>query len=223
MDFCLFDSIYPVKSWSKSHWSYVGSGGTLGNGQRWMMGTGRKSSPWVVLMAWIYKDIIFIYIWAVIAVQCLWALQLSWTDSVMQSRGLAMFVGRSRTCPLLGVHEFSGILQNSCSRRVKWCKMCVKTEQRTFPESPRACRPQVPCAEKVFFPEVIFAKPSRMVYIQRCLFWSKQIGSSSTASLKKKIALEAHTKKKSHSLLEGSPQDCYNLYAFLFQCCHWGK
>lgn len=81
--------------------------------------------------------------------------------------------------------------------------MCVKTEQRTFPESPRACRPQVPCAEKVFFPEVIFAKPSRMVYIQHCLFWSKQIGSSSTASLKKN---STHKKKNPIPCWKAAPK-----------------
>lgn len=178
-------------------------------------------------MAWICKGIIFIHIWAFTVVQFLWALHLSWTDSVMQCWGLAMFVGANRTCPLPGVHGFSGIPHNSCSTSVKWRKMCVKTGQRTFPDSLRACRAQAPCAENFFFHEVLFAKPPSMVCIQHCPFWSKQKWEqfySVFFFLKKNSTRDTHT-KKSHSLLDKwrQPQDCYNLYAFPFQCCRWGK
>lgn len=137
-------------------------------------------------MAWIYKDIIFIHIWAVIVVQFLWPLQLSWTDSVMQGWGLAMFVGAARTCPLLVVNEFSSILHKSCSRSVKWCNMCVKTGQRTFPDSPRACNAKHNLCWNSFLPWSL--------YIQHCPFWSKQNWEQFYSVLKKnKIALDTHT------------------------------
>lgn len=114
----------------------------------------------------------------------------------------------TRTCPLLGVHGFSGIPHNSCSASVKWCKMCVKTGQRTFPDSPRACRAQVPCAENFFFHEVLFAKPPSMVCIQHCPFWSKQNWEQFYSIFKKKIALGTHTQKNPIPwwINEGSPR-----------------
>lgn len=178
-------------------------------------------------MAWICKGIIFIHIWAFTVVQFLWALHLSWTDSVMQCWGLAMFVGANRTCPLPGVHGFSGIPHNSCSTSVKWRKMCVKTGQRTFPDSPRACRAQAPCAEIFFSMKFYLPSPPAWYVFSTVPSGASKTGSSSTASFFfffKNSTRDTHT-KKSHSLLDKwrQPQDCYNLYAFPFQCCRWGK
>lgn len=226
MDFFLFDSMYPLKSWSKSHWSYV-VGGTLRNGHSWMMGTSRNLSAWVVLMSWICKGIIFIHIWVVILVHFLWALQLSWTDSVMQCWGLAMFVGATRTCPLLGVHEFSGVLHNSCSRSVKWHKMCVETGWRTFRDSSRACRAVTLCWKNFLQWSFIFQAPS-MVCIGHYPFWSKKNWEQFYSVFKKKNKLntrDKHTKKNPIPcwINEGRPKTAIIYMLSFFQCCRWGK
>lgn len=88
--------------------------------------------------------------------------------------------------------------------------MCVKTGQRTFPDSPRACRAQAPCAENFFFHEVLFAKPPSMVCIQHGPFWSKQKWEQfySVFFFFLKIALGTHTQKNPIRcwINEGSPR-----------------
>lgn len=121
-----------------------------------MMGTRSKSSPWVVLMAWIWRGIIFVHICASIVVSfsepCTFHGLTVWCNGPVECWGPAVFVGASRTHPLLGVYKFSSMHDSSCSRSVKWCKMCVKSGQRTFPCFPQGVQSSGTLCWKGFLP-----------------------------------------------------------------------
>lgn len=141
-----------------------------------MMGARSKSSPFVVLMAWICKGIIFVHIWAFIVVlfsePCTFHGLTVWSSGPVECQGSAMFVGTSRTCPLLVFYEFSCMQDSSCSRSVKWCKMHVKLGQRTFPCLPQGVQSWGTLCWKGFLPWTFICTLGSpgWVCIQHCPF-----------------------------------------------------
>lgn len=125
----------------------------------------------------------------------------------VEYQGPAMFVVVSRTCPLLGVYEFSSMQDSSCFRSVKLCKMCVKLGQRIFPRLPQGMWSSGTLCWKGCLPWSFICTLRSPMYSALALLGARKAGSSDTMSFfEKEIALNAQNNSVPCSINEGSPK-----------------